>query len=329
MPEQDPTALITLVRHPDGRIEQLGPERLDEIDQLCAIDGTLVWVSARSPDTDTIEVLRREFNLHPLAVEDVQKRGQRPKLDPYVGQHMIVAYEVTESEAELSEIHLFVGPGWLLTVTWDPTPMLDGVRQRFADGAKGLGGGGAGELLYAVLDAAVDSYFPEVDRLSDRISDLEDRVIDGDADGGSLREVLVIKRRLLNMRRILAPTRDVANQLVRRDIEVIEPATVPYYQDLYDHLVRVIDQLDVYRDLLAAVLDARLTVASNSLNAIMKRLTAFTVILMVPTLIAGIYGMNFDFMPELRHPLGYPLTLAFMALTAGVAITYFRRKGWF
>jgi magnesium transporter len=329
MTEQDPSTLTTLVRHPDGRVEELGAGRLDEIDQLCAVEGTLVWVSARSPDAATIEILRREFNLHPVAVEDVQKRGQRPKLDPYVGQHMIVAYEVTESESELSEIHLFVGNGWLLTVTWNPTPMVDGIRHRFEDGAKGLGGGGVGELLYAVLDAAVDSYFPEVDRLSDRISELEDRVLEGDADSASLREVLVVKRRLLNMRRILAPTRDVANQLVRRDLDVIEPATVPYYQDLYDHLVRVIDQLDVYRDLLAAVLDARLTVASNSLNAIMKRLTAFTVILMVPTLIAGIYGMNFDYMPELGWPLGYPMAVGLMALTVSVATIFFRRRGWF
>jgi len=104
---------------------------------------------------------------------------------------------------------------------------------------------------------------------------------------------------------------------------------VPYYQDLYDHLVRVIDQLDVYRDLLAAVLDARLTVASNSLNAIMKRLTAFTVILMVPTLIAGVYGMNFHHMPELIWPFGYPLALGLMALTVAVAVTFFRRRGWF
>jgi magnesium transporter len=180
-----------------------------------------------------------------------------------------------------------------------------------------------------VLDAVVDSYFPEVDRLSDRIGDLEDRVLDGEADRDSLRVVLQVKRRLLDLRRIVGPMRDVANQLLRRDLDVIEPATVPYYQDLYDHLVRVIDQLDVYRDLLAAVLDTRLTVASNSLNAIMKRLTALTVVLMVPTLIAGIYGMNFIHMPELSWPLGYPMALALMALAIVVAVAFFRRRGWF
>ena len=276
MPDSGSPTVTALVRHPDGRVEELGSARLDEIDQLCAIDGTLVWVSARSPDPDTIEIMRREFDLHPLVVEDLERRGQRPKLDAYEAQHVIVAYEVTEAEQGLSEIHLFIGPGWLVTVTWDPTPMLDRLRSRFVSG-NGLGGGGVGELLYAVLDAVVDSYFPEVDRLSDRIGVLEDRVLDGDADRASLREVLVVKRRLLDLRRILGPMRDVANQLLRRDLDVIEPASVPYYQDLYDHVVRIIDQLDVFRDLLAAVLDTRMTVASNSLNAIMKRLTAFTV----------------------------------------------------
>jgi len=323
-----PESLITLVRHPDGRVERLSAHRLNDIDRLTAIDGTLVWACATAPGDREIEILRREFELHPLAVEDVRKQGQRPKLDAYAEQHMVVAYEAVEGEDALSEIHLFIGAGWLLTVTWQATPMLETARRIFADG-RGLAGSGVGELLYAVLDAAIDSYFPELDRLSDRIDRLEDRVLDGDADRDSLREVLAIKRRLLDLRRVLAPMRDVANQLLRRDLDIVDAATMPYYQDLYDHLVRVLDQLDVYRDLLATVLDARLTVASNSLNAIMKRLTAFTVILMVPTLIAGIYGMNFDLMPELRWPFGYPLALGLMALAVAVAVTFFRRRGWF
>lgn len=123
--------------------------------------------------------------------------------------------------------------------------------------------------------------------------------------------------------------RDVANQLVRRDLEIVDVDSLPYYQDLYDHLIRVIDQLDLYRDLLATVLDARLSVASNNLNAIVKRLAAFTVILMLPTLIAGIYGMNFDVMPELQWPLGYPFALGLMAVAVVLAVTFFRRRSWF
>ncbi|HEX7196825.1 MAG TPA: magnesium/cobalt transporter CorA [Candidatus Limnocylindria bacterium] len=316
-----------LVRHADGAVETLDPARLDDIDRLAAADGSLVWVSAVAPDDVGIEILRREFNLHPLAVEDVRKQHQRPKLDAYPAGHMVVAYEAVEGQ-DLSEIHLFVGPAWLLTVSWSATPMVDAARERFANGGD-RAARTIGRLLYSVIDAAVDSYFPELDRLSDRIDALESRVLEGDADPDSLREVLSIKRRLLELRRVLAPMRDVANQLLRRDLDIVDEASVPYYQDLYDHLVRVIDQLDVYRDLLATVLDARLTVASNSLNAIMKRLTAFTVILMVPTLIAGIYGMNFERMPELALPYGYPLALGVMVLAVIVGVTFFRRRGWF
>jgi len=322
-------SIVVLARSPDGSVEELPAGRIDEIDQVTDRDGTLVWVSATAPDDDDIDALGREFRLHPLALEDLRKQHQRPKLDTYERQHMIVAYEaVADAPDGLSEIHIFVGAGWLLSVTWTATPMCDAVRRAFA-GRRNGGINTTSELLYAILDAAVDSYFPELDTLSDRIDAIEDKVLVGEADRESLAEILHLKRRLLELRRVLAPMRDVANVLLRRDLEIVDAASAPYYQDLYDHLVRVLDQVDIYRELLAAVLDARLTVASNSLNAIMKRLTAFTVVLMVPTLIAGIYGMNFDVMPELRQPLGYPLALGIMAAAVVVAVTYFRRKGWF
>jgi magnesium transporter len=206
--------------------------------------------------------------------------------------------------------------------------MVDASLRRFADGAL-VKVDAVDALIYLVLDATVDSYFPELDRLSDAIDALEDRVLSGEADRRSLAELLELKRRLLDLRRVLAPMRDLANALLRRDVDLVSDKALPYYQDLFDHLVRVLDQLDLYRDLLATVVDARMTVASNSLNQIVKRLTAFTVILMVPTLIAGIYGMNFEYMPELSWPLGYAFALALMAGTVVVAVTWFRRNGWF
>jgi magnesium transporter len=327
-PERVPETVI-LARHPDGRVEELLAADIDEIDRLRARDGSIVWVSAASPDDATVAALGREFELHPLALEDLRRQHQRPKLDAYEAQHMIVTYEaVADAPSGVSEIHVFVGSGWLLSVHWGPTPMVDAVRRRFATTRNGAGDT-IGEILYALLDAAVDSYFPELDRISDRIDDLEERVLEAKIDREGLAEVLFLKRRLLELRRILAPMRDVANALLRRDMAIVDAAAVPYYQDLYDHLVRVLDQLDVYRELLASVLDARLTVASNSLNAIMKRLTAFTVVLMVPTLIAGIYGMNFEHMPELAWPLGYAFALGLMLLAVVISVTWFRRNGWF
>jgi magnesium transporter len=326
---QPGSSVVTLVRHENGTVEELPWERIDELDRLTGRAGTLVWVSAEQPDDAAISAFEREFALHPLAVEDLRKQKQRPKLDRYERQHMIVAYEaVPGSESGPSEIHIFVAANWVLSVHWTPTPMIDRVRERFGASRDGPAATST-ELLYHLLDAAVDSYFPELDAISDRIDALEDRVLEGSADRESLGEILLLKRRLLELRRVLAPMRDVANALLRRDLPMADSNVVPYFQDLYDHLVRVLDQLDVYRELLAAVLDARLTVASNSLNAIMKRLTAFTVVLMVPTLIAGIYGMNFEYMPELEWPLGYPLALALMAIAVVTAITWFRRNEWF
>ena len=322
-------SLVILARHPDGRVEEVTVERIDEIDALIAQPGTLVWVCVSNPSAALISDLQREFGLHPLAVEDLRKRNQRPKLDHYEAQHMLVAYEaVREEPAALSEMHLFFAKEWVLTVQFGPMPMVDAALRRFAAGSPAMGDS-VDMLVYLVLDAAVDSYFPELDRLSDRIDALEDRVLAGDADRRGLGELLVLKRRLLELRRVLAPTRDMANALLRRDIDIVSDRAIPYYQDLYDHLVRVLDQLDLYRDLLATVVDARMTVASNSLGAIMKRLTAFTVILMVPTLIAGIYGMNFEYMPELSWPLGYAFALGLMASAVIVAVTWFWRNDWF
>ena len=323
----DASSLI-LVRRPDGSVEELPVERIDEIDQITAIPGSLVWVDVRNPDERLIANLQREFDLHPLAVEDMRKRGQRPKLDTYEDAHMVVTYEVVPDAVDLSEMHLFVGGGWLLSAQWGPTPMIDAARSRFASGRTGVDAS-VGQLLYSVLDAAVDSFFPELDRLSERIDTLEDGILAGDPAAQGLAEILALKRRLLELRRVLVPMRDLANALLRGDLEIVDASSTPYYRDLYDHLVRVLDQLDLYRDLLATVLDARLTVASNNLNAIMKRLTAFTVVLMVPTLIAGVYGMNFELMPELDWVLGYPFALALMAAAMVASVTWFRRRGWF
>ncbi len=148
-------------------------------------------------------------------------------------------------------------------------------------------------------------------------------------DRSVLRQVLHIKRRLLDLRRVVAPLRDVVNGLLRRDAPVVDEALLPYYQDLYDHLVRVLDNVDIAREMLAATLDANLSVTSNNLNVVVKRLTAFTVILMIPTLIAGIYGMNFAHMPELAWPYGYAFALGAMAVSMIVAYIYFKRHDWF
>jgi magnesium transporter len=285
------------------------------------------------PTVEDIELLRQEFQLHELAIEDLHKRRQRPKVDTYQGHHVIVAYEALSPADsmrafDLGELHLFAGRGFLVSVHWGESPVITSVRHRFEQRAAAVGPN-AGWLLYAVLDTAVDGYFPLLDNISEEIDSLEDRILEGRGNTVLLREVLALKRQLLELRRVLGPMRDVANTLLRREVEILDDDALPYYQDLYDHLVRVLDSLDLYRDLVAATLDAHETVTTNNLNQIVKRLTAVTVLLMVPTLIAGIYGMNFDNMPELRWQLGYYGALLLMLVVVLVLGWYMRRRGWF
>jgi magnesium transporter len=329
MTDQAQMELAILVRDPDGTVRSLPTDQLDEIDRLVATHGTTLWVHAFRPDSATLDRLGAEFGVHALALEDLRKQDQRPKLDSYEEQHHLVAYEASPTAPnKLAELQLLIGPHWVLSVHWEATPMVDAAQRRVASGRDELSSTTAG-LVYLILDAATDSFFPELDHLSERIDTIEDQVIEGTSGAATLREILALKRLLLEQRRVLAPMRDVANALLRSDATGIGREMVPYYQDLYDHLVRVLDQLDLYRDLLAAVLDARMSAVSNDLNATMRRLTALTVVIMVPTLIAGIYGMNFAFMPELDWPLGYPFALGLMLFAAVSAIVYFRMRRWF
>ncbi len=322
-----------LARLPGGELRVLGGEDHDKIDELRSRPDHVVWLDITAPTADDLALLRDEFDVHPLALEDLEKRRQRPKLDTYGEQHMLVSYEVLpaaepDRSFALGELHLFAGPRYLVSVRWQASPAIEEVDKRFRNRPDAVART-TGALVYSILDSVVDGYFPLLDRLSDQIEDLEDRILQGGEIAGTLRNILSLKRELLELRRTLSPARDVANALLRRDLALVDDVSAPYFQDLYDHLVRVLDQLDLQRDLLASALEANLSVTSNNLNAVMKRLTAFTVILMVPTLIAGIYGMNFHFMPELSWPLGYAFALGLMLLAMAGAALFFLARDWF
>ncbi len=320
-----------LVRLPGEQPRTLATDELARIDELIATPGALVWLDILDPGADALALLRDEFGLHPLAEEDMRKQGQRPKLDAYPDHQAVVVHEAlrrADGSTQLVEIHALIGRSWMVTAHWTDAPgVVEGMRRFQA--RPDLAGGAVGSLLYRLLDSVVDAYFPALDALSDRIDALEDRIVSGQQDRDTLRTVLDIKRELLELRRVLAPMRDVTNAFLRRDNEAVEDVSLPYYADLHDHLLRLLDQLDLLRDLVAAALDANLSVTSNNLNAVMKRLTAVTVILILPTIIAGIYGMNFIHMPELDWPLGYPVALAMMAALMAGAFLYFRAHDWF
>ena len=326
---------ICLLRRGNGQIEELDLSKADHLRQIKTDAGQVVWLDLSDPDASDLALLREKLGLHTLAIEDLETRKQRPKIDAYPGQHVLVAYEIVSAAKDperyhLGEVHLIGGERYLVTVHWGDSPAVKQVRERWRENADSVATTKGG-LVYEVLDTIADGYFPILDRLSDRIDRVQDGIMAGGTEAGpkALRDVLLLKRQLLELRRVVAPLRDVANSLLRRDLGVVEDELIPYFQDLYDHLVRVLDNIDLYREMLGAALDANLSVTSNNLNVIVKRLTAFTVILMIPTLIAGIYGMNFHFMPELGWPVGYPAALIVMGASMLGTYLFFRARDWF
>jgi magnesium transporter len=181
-------------------------------------------------------------------------------------------------------------------------------------------------LLYVLLDAAVDEYFPVLDSLEDRADALMETIME--AHAGMLSDSLAVKRELLAIRRALGPLRDVVNALLRRDLDFIPPDLQPYYSDLLDHVLRLNELTEMHRDAVNSLIDVYLAATSNRLNEIMKKMTVIATVLMTMALVAGIYGMNFDFMPELHWAFGYPFALALMGGSGFLVIVFFRRKGW-
>ncbi len=321
--------MISVHIHTDGQGLQTSLP-LERISDVLDEAESLLWVDVVDPTPDDLRLLGEEFRFHPLAMEDAIKRHQRPKIDFYDGFLFIVFYEleIHDARPEARELTLFVGKNYLVTVHDGAFEVVKETARRWRENIHLPGDRGVGLLVYSLLDAVVDGYFPIIDELSERIEDMEQTIFER-SDERIQQEIFVLKRDLLAIRRVLGPERDVMNVLVRRDSPVFEAGTIVYFQDIYDHLLRVIDALDTYRDLLTGALDAYLTMTSNRLNQVVKTLTASSIILMSMTLVAGIYGMNFVHMPELRWLLGYPWALGLMVAIGAGLFVMFRRIDWF
>lgn len=290
-------------------------------------DGAPHWLDIASPQRDVLTTL----GLHPLVIEDIMHGGQRTKVEYYDGSLFFVFYAFAiESDTVLrmqtTPIYVCVSANAIITIHHGAMDLIDVSWQRW-HGARHTQRVNQGVLLHGVLDTVVDSYFPLIDQIGDAVEDLEARVLSG-ASPAQLRSVLQLKRTLLEFRRHVAPTREALNAVLRGDLLAFDTATSMQIQDVYDHVLRVIDGIDLHRDLLAAVLDVHLSMQSNRLNQVMKVLTIASIILMANSLIAGIYGMNFDVMPELRWRWGYPAVLATMLLLSSLLFWFFRRRGW-
>jgi len=301
----------------------------DAISGLCSNDSKIVWVDVSDPTSLDFDNLARQFGFHPLSIEDCRHQHQRPKVEEFPGYYFIVLYEAVLNDVgrlQLGELGIFLGKNYLVTVHSEPIRAIE-TADRLWRSWTDLAERGTGLLAYLLIDAVVDDYLPLLDTVSDRMDSLEDRIF-ADFQDESLEEIFRIKKELLLLRRAVTPLRDVFNTLLRREQPIFSRETHTYFQDVFDHLIRVADTIDTLRDMIGSMMDAYLSISGNRMNLVMKRLTSIATILMSVTLVAGIYGMNFDYMPELKWRFGYVGALLSM-LVVGLAIYFhFRRIKW-
>ena len=314
----------------DGQLELEGFPVADISDHI-GDPGVTVWLDLRNPDHDDLTVLSEEFGLHPLAVEDAGHERQRPKLDRYRSHLFMTAYGAklhTETgELTTSELAAFVMPCALITVRKDDGLDIGAVVDRW-DASSDLAKFGVGYLLHGLLDYIVDGHFEAVQSMDDTVESLEDYLFADDPQGMDVqRRSFELRKSLVLLRRIVIPMREVVNALMRRDLHVVSDDLMPYYQDVYDHVLRAADWTDSLRDLVTTILETNLTIQGNRMNIITKKVTSWAAIIAVPTFITGFYGMNVPY-PGFSEKVGFILSVGFM-LAAGFALYWvFKRKDW-
>jgi magnesium transporter len=289
-----------------------------------------VWIGLYEPSEDEFDSIQREFDLHELAVEDAIHAHQRPKLEVY-GQTIFVVlktarYVDSHEVVQLGEILIFLGENFLITVRHGEASSLDTVRQRLESDPEHLKRG-PGAVLHAIIDQVVDDYAPAVEGLGEDIEQVEDEVFSPARTNPSER-IYKLKREVLEFNRAVAPLSEPVDRLARGRYELIHPEVRTYFRDVNDHLVRIHEQVEGFRELLTAVLQANLAQVTVRQNDDMRKITAWVAIAAVPTMIAGIYGMNFEHMPELGWSLGYPAVLFVMLVVCAGLFTNFKRIGW-
>ena len=304
----------------------------DRISDLVGEPACLLWVDVLDPSEDDLKLIQHEFSLHPLAMEDLRHPGQRPKVERYDTHAFIVAYASNGNPRHLSELNLFVADGWMVSVrhSYKGDGCVDvlNIGARFDRTREGHNT--VGFLLYTLLDAVVDTYFDALDSTEDELEEIESRifVVDGPNESSLQQDLLVLRRELLLFRRRVVPLRDVLQTILRQEVRPVREDVQRYFQDVLDHILRVIDTLETQRELLGNAVDAHLAVVNNHMNDIMKKMTSWGAILFGAALVTGVYGMNFQYMPELSWHYGYFIALGLMLTLTTALYTWFKKKGW-
>jgi len=304
---------------------------LDGIGRALASSDRFVWMGLFEPEQGLLQRVQQQFHLHDLAVEDAYNAHQRPKLEQYDDALFVVLRTAQLApdtrRLEFGETHVFVGRNYIVTVRHGSQQSHIGLRARCECNPQQLAQG-PGYVLYALMDFVVDQYLPIVQEYEEQVQEVEEDILDGVVSTESTARIYRLKRDLLALRRAVAPLVEVCNRLMRFEMPQIPPDTRPYFRDVYDHVVRLNETIDAQRELLTTALEAKLTLMSVAQSEHMKRLAAWAAMIAVPTMIAGIYGMNFQNIPELGWRYGYQASLVVMVLACTALYAGFKRSGW-
>jgi magnesium transporter len=322
-------AVINCAAYADGI--RMANVKLTDISKLLQQEEKFVWIGLHEPDEDLLAEAQEQFGLHDLAIEDAHRAHQRPKMESYGDSLFIVlrTAQMLEGKPQVvfGETHFFVGSNFMVTVRHGSTISYGEVRAR-CESTPQLLNKGPSFALYAVMDSIVDQYFPIIQSLTEELERLEGDVFEGKSNRETLTQIYMLKRELLEVKHAISPLIDICNRLSRFDAKLIQEETKPYFRDIYDHAIRINDMIDSTRELLTSVLEINLSLISISQNDVSKKFAGWAALLGVPTMVAGIYGMNFNNIPELNWRYGYPIVLC---LTVGVCMLlyrHFRQSGW-
>jgi len=322
-------AVINCAAYSKGR--RVSNIQINEIGDVLKQSDRFVWIGLHEPDEHLLEQVQQEFGLHDLAIEDAHRAHQRPKLENYVDSLFIVLRTAQingkEHRIDFGETHFFLGENFIVTVRHGSSLAYTDVRSR-CEKVPDLLQKGPGFALYAVMDFIVDQYFPVMHELEMELEAIEDKIFKEKPSRETTEQIYQLKRELLDVRRSVSPLVEICNRLMRFEIKCISEETRTYFRDIYDHVVRISEMIENTRELLSTALEANFSLISISQNDVSRKFAGWAAIIAVPTMVAGFYGMNFRFMPEVEWRYGFYAVILFTMCACFLLYYLFRRSGW-
>ena len=322
---------LSVLSYSDANFQE---QEVDSVEKAVAFrkKDSVMWLNIDGVHMPKIiEQVGKNFGVHPLVLEDIADTGQRPKIEDFEDYMYVVLkmfrFDEKENEIQTEQISLVLGHDFVISFQEREGDVFDPIRERLRNNKGRIRKASADYLVYALMDAVVDNYFLIMEKLGETIEEIEDRLVISPSSE-TVHIIHDLKRQMIVLRKSVWPLRDVISRLERSESPLIMRSTLIYLRDVYDHTVQVMDSVDTFRDMLSGMLDIYLSSVSNRMNEIMKVLTVIATIFIPLTFIAGIYGMNFSYMPELAEPWGYPAVLILMATLSIGMVIYFRRKHW-